>query len=168
MMIRVLADGADGYRLVSADDTVVGWVRGRAIGVCGFRNEENAVSAALRAYCALSPWLERQHLDPLPALGEDPARCVHDGAHRWILVGRVPVARLPSGTPYDAGAGDHSFEIVLKGSISEGMAIHAALVVVRATHDNVDAADISWAARRNVLGASASLAPTTHLDLEAR
>jgi hypothetical protein len=167
MTVRVLADGADGYRLLSADDTVVGWVRGRAIGVVGFRDEDQAVSGANRGYCALVPWLDRQQLDPLPTLGEEPVRCVHDGAHKWILVGRIPVARLPTGTPYEPAAGGHAFEIVLKGAISEGMAIHAALVVQRAAHGRVSAADISWASRLNV-GARPSLAPTTHLDLEAR
>lgn len=168
MTVRVVADGADGYRLLSADNAVAGWVRGRAVGVGGFDDEGDAVSAAIRAYCALAPWLERQHLHPLPTLGEEPARRVHDGAHRWILIGRVPVARLATGTPYAAGAAGHVFEIVLKGSISEGMMIHAALVVLRAAHGSRDAADISWAPRRHTVGARASLAPTTYLDLEAR
>ena len=166
--VRVIADGADGYRLLSADDAVIGWLRGRAIGVNGFDHEGDAVSAAIRAYAVLAPWLERQQLHPLSALGDEPARCVHDGAHRWLLTGRVPVARLRTGTPYDPGARGHAFEIVLKGSISDGMAIQAALVVLRAARGKIDAADISWASRRKAVGASASLAPVTHLDLESR
>ena len=167
MTVRVVADGADGYRLLSADNAVAGWVRGRAVGVGGFDDEGDAVSAAIRAYCALAPWLERQHLHPLPTLGEEPARRVHDGAHRWILIGRVPVARLATGTPYAAGAAGHVFEIVLKGSISEGMMIHAALVALRESHGSVDAADIVWAERRRAIGTDPPLAPNTHLDLDA-
>lgn len=168
MTVGVVADGADGYRLLSALNAVVGWVRGRAIGVSGFDDEDGAVSAAIRAYSTLAPWLERQRLHPLAELGDEPPRCVRDGAHRWILIGRVPVARLPTGTPYDAGARGHSFEIVLKGSVSEGMAIHAALLVLRAAHGNIDAADISWASRRDRVGATTSLVPTTHLELDGR
>jgi len=168
MTTRVIADGADGYRLLSAEDAVVGWVRGRALGVTGFDDEDAVVPAAIRAYGALASWLDRQHLPPLPVLGTQPARCIHDGAHRWIVVGRSPVARLPTPPPHDVAPSGHAFEIVLRGAISEGMAIHAALIVLRAARGIVDGADISWAARRNTAGASSTLAPTTHLDVEAR
>ncbi len=164
MSIRVVADGADGYRLMSSDGDLVGWVRGRAIGVNGFRDEDAAVSAAIRSYRVLAPWLERQRLHPLATLGDEPARLVHDGAHRWVLMGRVQVARLPVDVP-GAGASSHAFEIVLKGTISEGMAIHAALVTVRAASGTFGAADISWAPRRNA-GATSSVAPVTRLELE--
>ena len=166
--VRVIADGADGYRLLSPDDDVTGWVRGRAIGVSGFDHEDGAASAALRAYGVLASWLERQQLHPLPTLGDQPARRVHDGAHLWILIGRVPAARLRTGTPYDLRARGHAFEIVLKGPISEGIAIQAALVVLRAARGNIDAADVSRASRRSRVGASSSLAPIAHLDLEPR
>jgi hypothetical protein len=166
MTIRVLADGADGYRLLSAEDAVVGWIRGRAIGVTGFASYDAVVSGAVRAYCVLASWLERQHLHPLTPLDDAPARCIHDGAYRWIVIGRVPIARLPSQSPSDDVAGAHSFEIVLKGALSEGMAIHAALVVLRAARGRIDAADIVWSSRHASFGA-APLVPTTHLDLEA-
>jgi nucleotide-binding universal stress UspA family protein len=39
MSIRVVADGADGYRLLSANNELAGWVRGRAIGVAGFADD---------------------------------------------------------------------------------------------------------------------------------
>jgi len=167
MSIQVVADGADGYRLLSADDEVVGWVRGRAVGVSGFESEEAVTSAAIHAYGVLAAWLERQHLHGLAELGEDRAQFVHDRAHRWIVIGRIPVARLQTGTPYDPDARTRSFEIVLKGSISEGMAIHAALVALRAAHGRIDAADIAWADRDKNLGARDSIAPRTHLQLEA-
>lgn len=143
MTIRVVADGADGYRLLSADGAVVGWARGRAVGVTGFESDAAAVRAAIRAHDVLSAWVERQHLHPLPALDHEPARFVHDGAAR-----------------------EHAFEIVLKGEISEGIAIHAALLALRAAHGKIDAADITWASRASAAATSMALAPTTHLDLE--
>jgi hypothetical protein len=167
MMVQVIADGADGYRLMSADNTVVGWVRGRAIGVAGFDDEQAVVSAAIRAYGALAAWLDRQHLPALPPLGAERARFVHDGAHRWIVVGRAPVARFPVAAAYDGTSSGYAFEIVLRGAVSDGMAIHAALIVLRAVRGNVDGADIAWSTRRTAVGVSTRLAPTTHLDLEA-
>jgi hypothetical protein len=168
MSIRVVADGADGYRLFSPANQVVGWVRGRVIGVSGFENENVAVSAAIRSYGVLAPWLEQQRLHPFPALPDGPVRFVHDGAHRWILIGRVPVARFPDGTRRDSGARGHAFEIVLKGSVSEGMIIHAALVTLHAAHGKITPADVSGPARQNTVGASDVLAPITHREQEAR
>ncbi len=165
MSIRVVSDGADGYRLLSPDGDMVGWVRGRAIGVNGFPSEDAAVAAAIRSYRVLAPWLERQHLHPLATLGDEPARLVHDGAHRWVQVGRVPVARLSVEGHTGSGDATHTFEIVVKGTISEGMAIHAALVTVRAANGTFGAADISWAPRRTA-GAVSSIAPVTRLELE--
>lgn len=167
MSVRVVADGADGYRLLSANNELVGWVRGRAIGVAGFADDRAATSAVLRAYPALAAWLDRQHLHPLAELTDDAPRLVHDGAHRWLLVGSVPVARLPTGTPYASGTETHAFEIVLKGEISEGMMIHAALVALRESHGSIDAADIVWSKRRSAIGTDPRLALTTHLDLDA-
>jgi hypothetical protein len=167
MSIRVVADGADGYRLLSANNELAGWVRGRAIGVAGFADEGALMSAAIRSYRVLADWLEQQHLHPLPELGEEPARWIHDGAYRWLLVGRVPVARLPPGTPSGAAATAHAFEIVLKGSVSEGMTIQAALVALRVAHERIAAADVARSGRSNAFGARSSRAPTTHLELEA-
>jgi hypothetical protein len=108
---------------LSPSNQLMGWVRGRAIGVSGFSDEAES----------------------------DPARLIHDGAHRWVLIGRVPVARLPTGTPAEVGANTHAFEIVLKGSISEGMTIHAALVALCAAHGGIAAADIAWPARSRTI-----------------
>ena len=167
MSAHVIADGADGYRLVSADDNVVGWVRGRVIGVSGFEDEGAAVSAAIRSHRALASWLERQHLHPLPALEDAPPKFVHDGAHRWLVIGRVQVARIPAATSHGADPRSHTFEIVLKGAVSEGMAIHAALVTLQAAHGQTDPADVS-VGRQPTAAHSSGLAPTTHLDSEAR
>ena len=165
MNVQVMSDGADGYRLLSAENELLGWVRGQAIGVSALANDDAVVSAAVRAYYALSDWLERQHLHPLPELGGEPFHLLHDGAHQWLLVGRHPVARLLTETPYNAKPKTHAFEILLKGSISEGMAIHAALVVVGAAHENITAADIAWADRRKAAGARSLITPTTHMEM---
>ena len=165
MSIRVLGDGADGYRLLSPSDEILGWARGRAIGISGCANDEATVSAAIRAYVALGAWLERQGLHPLPTLGDDAPTFMSDGAHRWLLVGRVPVARLSEGTPYDAAAEVCSFEIVLRGFVSEGMMIHAALVALRAAHGAMDGADIAWSSRRGPRDRRAPV-PVTHLELQ--
>src|SRR4029079_13869328 len=70
MSIRVLADGADGFALFSPRGHLVGWIRGRAIGVAGFIDEPTAISAALHANRVLSEWLERNGLQPLAKFGD--------------------------------------------------------------------------------------------------
>lgn len=167
MTIRVLPDGADGYHLLAPnDDAIVGWVRGQAIGVSGFQSDVAAATSAVRCYPVLASWLERQHLAPLPLFGDEAPQVVHDGAHRWILIGRVLVARLRAEPSQEDGALTHAFEIVLRRELSEGMAIHAALVAVRSAHGTIGAADIAWAPRRR--GERRSLpTPFTHLELDA-
>jgi hypothetical protein len=167
MNIQVIADGADGFRLLAANNELLGWVRGRAIGVSGFADEAAAVKAAMRSYTKLAAWLERQHLRPLADLKDDEPRVEDDGAHRWVLVGNAHVARLTSGSPYDFDTPTHAFEIVLKGSITEGMTIHAALVALRAAHSTVDAADIARGGRRKPVGITSSVSPTTHREVDA-
>lgn len=151
MSIRVIGDGSGGYRLLSAKEFVSGWSRGRVVGVGGFHEEDDAIDAAVRTYVVLGAWLAHQRLPPLPSFECEPARIIHDGAYRWILIGRTPIARLID----DASNADRSgsaFEIVLHGPISEGMAIHAALIAVRAAAGKITADDVRPAlnvARRN-------------------
>jgi hypothetical protein len=171
MSIRVLADGADGYRLFSPRNELVGWVRGRVVGVNGFASQEVAIDCAVKAYRVLAPWLERRGLQPLPPIGDVTPRLVHDGAHKWIACDRVPVARLPEDAPIrGAERKCHSFEIVLRGAVSAGMAIHAALIAVRAAHGRIVVADIAWP-RRGIPSPSrsaelAAAALITHSQLE--
>jgi hypothetical protein len=167
MNIHVVADGADGYRLISSEDAVVGWIRGRVIGVGGFDDEAAAVSAAIRSYRALASWLEQQELHPFASLDDAPPKFVHDGAHRWLLIGRVPVARIPTAPAHGPARRARTFEIVLKGTVSEGMAIHAALVILRAAHGDTGSADVAVRAQRTRVGKSDVLAPSTP-PLEAR
>lgn len=165
--IRVIADGADGYRLYSATDELVGWVRGRVVGVDGFATRAGAIQAALKSYRAVASWVERQGLRPLPPLGKGLPRLVHDGEHRWIQCGEHPVARLPEAIPNARNDPTrHSYEIVLRGMVSEGLAIHAALVAVSAVHGRIDAADITWPRRRTRPVESIAASPTTHVHLE--
>jgi hypothetical protein len=138
MSIRVLADGADGFALLSPRGELVGWVRGRAIG-----------EAAVRSNRVLSEWLERNGLPALASFPDATPSVVHDGAHRWILSRGVPVARLPEPAPT---SGDdslaHAFEIVLRGIVNEGMSIHAALIALRAARGDIDANHIRWPIER--------------------
>jgi len=165
--IRVIADGADGYRLYSPTDELLGWVRGRVVGVDGFATREGAIEAALESYRALASWVERQGLQPLPPLGKGLPRLVHDGAHRWIQCDQLPVARLPEATPNARNEPTrHSYEIVLRGVVSEGLAIHAALVAVSAVHGRIDAADITWPRRRIRSVEPIADSPTTQVHLE--
>jgi hypothetical protein len=149
MSIRVLADGADGFALLSPRGELVGWVRGRAIGVAGFGDEPAAIEAAVRSNRVLSEWLERNGLPALASFPDATPSVVHDGAHRWILSRGVPVARLPEPAPT---SGDdslaHAFEIVLRGIVNEGMSIHAALIALRAARGDIDANHIRWPIER--------------------
>ena len=164
MSIRVVDDGAGGYTLISPDAELVGWVRGAAVGVTGFPSEEAAVDAAVRAYRALLPWVERHGLKPLEPIGAGPMRIVHDGAHRWVAFGDIPVARLPGAIPHDrVEAAEHAFEIVLRGTPSDGVAIHAALIVQRVARGRTESAQIEWRPR-----AYAGLAPVTRLGAQER
>ena len=70
MSIRVFADGADGFALLSPRGELVGWIRGRAIGVAGFDDESAAIEAAIRANRVLSEWLERNGLSSLAEFGD--------------------------------------------------------------------------------------------------
>ncbi len=149
MSIRVLADGADGFALLTPRGELVGWIRGRAIGVAGFADESAAIEAAVHANRSVSEWLERNARSSLAPFGNAKPRVVHDGAHRWVLSGTVPIARLPEPAPT---TGDdsltHAFEIVLRGIINEGVAIHAALVALRAARGDIDANHIRWPIQR--------------------
>jgi len=150
MSIRVLADGADGFALFSPRGHLVGWVRGRAIGVAGFIDEPTAISAALHANRVLSEWLERNGLQPLAKFGDSVPRVVHDGAHRWILSDGVPVARLAEPVPTaDDDSLTYPFEIVLRGIVNEGLTIHAALIALRAARGDIDASHIRWPLERS-------------------
>src|SRR4051812_12851418 len=90
MSVRLLADGADGYRLVDADDGIVGWVRGRVIGVAGYPDQNSAIVAALRAFGGLAAWVQSEIASP----GSRSISLVYDGAYKWLAAGGVPVARL--------------------------------------------------------------------------
>ncbi len=168
MSIRVVDDGAGGYTLLSRDNVQAGWVRGAAVGVTGFATEDEAIAAAVRAYRALVPWVERNHLKPLVPIREGPMRLVHDGAHRWIAFDNIPIARLPNATPHDrADAAQHAFEIVLRGAVSDGMGIHAALIALRIAKGHVEAAEIAWRPRPQH-GVRAGEPPHTRLEAGRR
>jgi hypothetical protein len=169
MNIHVMTDGAGGYRLLSAENDLVGWVRGRVVGVSGFTTRDRAVDAAVSSYRVLARWLAQQALQPLPSLGEGKLRVAHDGAHQWILCDRIRVARLPDVTSNPSNDSPcHSFEIVLDGAVSEGRAIHAGLIAVGAAQGRIVADDVTRPRRGIHSAEMAMIAPTTHVPLEER
>jgi hypothetical protein len=130
---RIITDGADGFQLVADDDRVIGWVRGRAVGITGFDSEATCIVAAVASYRALASWLERNRLPALAEITTEPVTLVHDGAHRWIRIGRAPVARLLVDGTHDArNPPRYAFEIVMRGQVLESAAIHAAIIAFNA------------------------------------
>lgn len=166
MTIKVLADGADGYQLIGENGEVMGWVRGRAVGVTGFRCEEDAINAAVAAHRALADAAPRLGLAALPPIRTGPVRLVHDGSDRWVAQEMTPIARLlalPDRRLADAPC-RHAFEVLLRGSrISDGAAIGGALHVIRALRPDTDSARIVWPAAK---GLTSGPAATTDVRLE--
>ena len=78
MSIRVLADGADGFALLTPRGELVAWIRGRAIGVAGFADEPTAIEAAVRANRTVSEWLERNARSSLVPFGNAKPRVVRE------------------------------------------------------------------------------------------
>jgi hypothetical protein len=163
MNIRVLADGADGYRLLNPDDGIVGWVRGRVVGVAGFTDQPSTIMAALNAFRRLAAWQEGEKGRPLPSIDGLTVSVVHDGAYTWLAAGHVPVARLIRRATNDfATSAEHAFEILLHGRVSDGTAIRAALIAVETLTGGNDSADITWPASK-----SGPVAAVTRLNLDA-
>jgi hypothetical protein len=164
MSIRVLADGADGYRLLNPDDVIVGWVRGRAIGVAGFTDQPSTIVAALTAFGKLAAWAKNERQFVMPTIEGQTISVVHDGAYKWLAAGHVPIARLLVLSPIDfASAPEHAFELVLHGQVSEGTAIRAALIAVETLTGANETADISWPPRQ-----FATPPPVTRLKLDGQ
>ena len=164
MTIRVVDDGYRGYRLLSPKGEIVGWVRGLVVGVNGFPDEDAAIEAALRSYRVLVAWLGRHGLEPLPQIGDGAIRVAHDATRRWILCDDIPVARLPGAAAEHQGTlPQHSFEIVLRGAVNDGMGIHAALIALRAAQGRISVADVVGASlSRGRGGVVSMLTPTTY------
>jgi len=138
--VRIVHDDADGFYLKSPDDDVVGWVRHGIVGVTGFDDRASAIDGACAASRVLEAWLARQRLPPLSATGEVPTRVMGDGKY--------------------------AFELSMSASMSDGMAIHAALIALRAAQGQIDTAHITWPSRRNPRGnAAGAPLPTTELRM---
>jgi hypothetical protein len=158
MNIHVISDGADGYRLLTPEDEIVGWVRDRVVGVIGFQDEASAASAAVRAFRTIASWLARHALGALPTIDDGKLSVADDGAYMWIVAGQVPVARLVTRTPADfSSRNEHGFEIVLRGSVTDGTVIRAALLAVETVTGPNTSADIAWAATPSVTGSPSAV-----------
>ena len=94
-MFSVLADGAGRYQLGDGTGADAGWIRGRAIGFRGLRNDAEAIVAASAGWRTLQRFLHREEAAwPRPEVDWERLRFVSDGAHEWVSDGRIPLARI--------------------------------------------------------------------------
>jgi hypothetical protein len=132
-MVRVVSEGDSKYRLEGPSGSDLGWIRGRAVGVTGFKSEREALGAALSLRRTVDESLRRFEDSPRQELAPKPVRLVHDGAYEWLAAGNVPIARLHRpGTrvsPDDA----YALEFVLPSRIPESVALMVAQVLADRT-----------------------------------
>ncbi len=94
-MFSVLSDGPRRYRLENGAGANAGWIRGRAIGFRGLRNEAEAIVAASAGWRTLQDVLRREYAAwPRQEVDWERLRFVNDGAHEWVSDGRIPLARV--------------------------------------------------------------------------
>ena len=94
-MFSVLSDGPGRYRLEDGTGADAGWIRGKAIGFSGLRNEAEAIVAASAGWRTLQSVLHREYAAwPRQDVDWERLRFVHDGAYEWVSDGRIPLARL--------------------------------------------------------------------------
>ena len=94
-MFSVLSDGPRRYRLENGAGASAGWIRGRAIGFRGLRNEAEAIVAASAGWRTLQDLLRREYAAwPRQEVNWERLRFVNDGAHEWVSDGRIPLARV--------------------------------------------------------------------------
>jgi hypothetical protein len=94
-MFSVLADGPGRYQLGDRAGADAGWIRGRAIGFRGLRNEAEAIVAASAGWRTVQRFLHREDAEwPRPEVDWERLRFVNDGAHEWVSDGRIPLARV--------------------------------------------------------------------------
>ena len=94
-MFSVLSDGPRRYRLEDGAGANAGWIRGRAIGFRGLRNEAEAIVAASAGWRTLQSVLRHEYAAwPRQEVAWERVRFVNDGAHEWVSDGRIPLARL--------------------------------------------------------------------------
>jgi hypothetical protein len=162
-MFSVLADGPRRHRLSDGAGVDVGWIRGRAIGFNGLRNESDAMAAAAAGWRSIQTLLHREYARwPRQVVDWERLRFVHDGAHEWVSDGRIPLARVHR-VPrrvVDAGGGGASeddpaqvlaIEFVVPSWMDEGAMIPIAHVLRNALapllrHDAATAIDTRPAA----------------------
>lgn len=93
--VNFVSLGDHKYRLENPGGSALGWIRGRAIGLLGLRDVDEALSWAPALRHALDNTLGRYYPEryrPLKHLAD--LRLVHDGAYEWIAARNVPIARV--------------------------------------------------------------------------
>jgi hypothetical protein len=128
-MVRVVSEGDSKYRLEGPSGSDLGWIRGRAVGVTGYKSAGEALAAALSLRRTVDETLRQFADSPRHELASKTVRLVHDGAHEWLAAGNVPIARLhrpgTRSSPHDA----YALEFVLPSRIPESVAILVAQVL---------------------------------------
>jgi hypothetical protein len=131
-MFNIIGEGEGRYRIMLGDETVVGWLTGRAVGFRGLSSESQAREAAATAWTAMDAVLTSQYAGwPRREPRFDQMRLVHDGAYEWLHEGSMPIARLLR--PHRGILnGTFGIELVLPTYATEGVGISVAQSVARA------------------------------------
>ena len=131
-MINVHFEGDNRHRLEDAAGTNIGWIRGRAIGFVGLRDEQDAMTTVMALWEPLQTALA-QHFPGRPhhVVHRSRLRLAHDGAFEWITDEQLPLARFYRGVGEGKGEGS-AIEFALPSYANEGVVISVAHVLATA------------------------------------
>jgi hypothetical protein len=131
-MINVHFEGDNRHRLEDAAGTNIGWIRGRAIGFVGMRDEHEAMTTVLALWEPLQTALA-QHFPGRPhhVVHRSRLGLAHDGAFEWITDEQLPLARYYR-RPSDARGAGSAIEFALPSYANEGVVISVAHVLATA------------------------------------
>ncbi|MFL5615367.1 MAG: hypothetical protein ACJ796_16990 [Gemmatimonadaceae bacterium] len=142
---KLVSEGDRKFRLEDQWGEMVAWARGHVVGLNGFFSMAESMAAVPILLQALDEVLERQCPSwRRPEVDYDMMHLVHDGAHEWIAVGAVPLARLhrPRG---DAPPNDSfAIELVLPSYVTESTAITAAHAIADRRRELVRSREFAW------------------------
>ena len=106
-MLKIIDEGDNKFRLESAADVEVGWIRGHTLGFRGLPTETAAIEAAVDSSRALELSLAREFQGrPVHDMSTSDIGVVHDGAYEWVADGVRPLARIlrPTSGPFSEEA----------------------------------------------------------------
>jgi hypothetical protein len=92
---KLLSLGDGKYRFETPSGRLLGWIHGRAVGLLGLRDREEALAWAPVLRHAVDNMLAREYPERFqPVRGYADLRMVHDGAYEWIAGDNAPIARI--------------------------------------------------------------------------